>query len=119
MAKNPKFNSLLREMYELHQSKNSDYCGDGPAINPYQNFIDSAATAGTDIESVFLTLIGVKLARIRALRASGKEPNNESLQDSRKDLAMYAALYASWFLPLSYDDRQLASALNGAEAITA
>jgi hypothetical protein len=106
MAKNPRFNSLLREMYELHEKKNHDYAKDG---DPYSNFKEAAAAAGCSVDTVFQVLIGIKQARLRELLASGKTAQNESVQDSRMDLAMYAALWASYHLPLSYDDRQLAS----------
>jgi hypothetical protein len=109
MAKNPKFDQLLNDMRELHASKNSDYCGDGAAVNPYQNFEDAAAFAGCSVNTVFRVLIGIKGARLKALIASGKAPNHESIADSQKDLAMYAALYASYYMELSYDDRQLLS----------
>jgi hypothetical protein len=109
MAKNPKFEQLLNDMRELHASKNSDYCGDGAAVNPYQNFEDAAAFAGCSVDTVFRVLIGIKGARLKALTSSGKPPNHESVEDTQKDLAMYGALYASYFLKLSYDDRQLLS----------
>lgn len=42
-------------------------------------------------------LVGVKLARLRELTSAGKTPNNESIADTRTDLAMYAALWASYY----------------------
>ncbi len=96
-------------MREIHASKNADYCGEGAAINPYQNFEDAAAFAGCSVDTVFRVLMGIKGARLKALLASGRPPNHESIDDTRKDLAMYAALYASYHIELSYDDRQLLS----------
>ena len=89
---NPKFTRLLQDMAETHNLKNADYAhGD-----PYSNFTEAAATAGCSIDAVFAVLIGIKLARLRALAINGTEPNNESIQDSRLDLAVYAALWASY-----------------------
>ncbi len=93
-GRNPKFKSQLQRMAELHDKKNHDYA---QVNNPYSNFEEAAASAGVTVEQVFLTLIGVKLARLKELTTANKTPNNESIQDTRMDLAMYAALLASYF----------------------
>lgn len=119
MADNPAFNSLLDQMRKLHFLKNADYASDG---NPYSNFEEAAAVAEgfTGVDAVFASLIGVKLARLRELTSAGKTPNHEGIEDTRKDLAMYAALWASYYRPvhdavdtpepvntrLSYDERR-------------
>lgn len=94
MAHNPKFHNLLAKMGEIHDRKNHDYAANN---NPYSNFEEAAGVAMgfTGVDAVFAGLIGVKLARLRQLK-SGKEPNNESVQDSFLDLAVYAALWASY-----------------------
>jgi hypothetical protein len=106
MAKSPKFKMLLHEMGELHDLKNNDYAQDG---NPFSNFEEAAefAKGFTGVDAVFAVLIGIKAARLRELTRSGKTPNNESVVDTRKDLAMYAALWAAYSLPFSYDDSRL------------
>jgi hypothetical protein len=106
MAKSPKFKMLLHEMGELHDSKNNDYAQDG---NPFSNFEEAAKVAEgfTGTDAVFAVLIGIKLARLRELTRAKKTPNNESINDTRKDLAMYAALWAAYSLPFSYDDSRL------------
>jgi hypothetical protein len=113
MAKSPKFEMLLHEMRELHSLKNADYAQEN---NAFSNFEEAAQVAagfeGTD--AVFATLIGIKLARLRELTRAKKTPNNESIADTRKDLAMYAALWAAHALPFSYDDSRLWH--NGGEA---
>lgn len=94
--RNPAFSNLLAEMAQLHDAKNHDYAQDG---NPYSNFCQAAEVAQgfSGIDAVFATMIGVKLARLRELTSAGKTPNNESIADTRKDLAMYAALWASYY----------------------
>lgn len=94
--RNPRFAALLAEMGQLHDSKNADYASDG---NPYSNFEEAAAVAEgfTGVDAVFASLIGVKLARLRELTSAGKTPNHEGIEDTRKDLAMYAALWASYY----------------------
>ena len=93
MASNPKFHALLAQMAETHDKKNNDYAHDG---NPYSNFEQAGATAGCSVDTVFAVLIGIKLARLQVLLGAGKAPNNESVQDSRLDLAVYSALWASY-----------------------
>jgi hypothetical protein len=93
-VKNPKFHNLLTKMAETHDRKNHDYAHDG---NPYSNFEEAAVTAGVDVDTVFRVLMGIKLSRLNALTRGGKIPNNESIQDTRQDLAVYAALAASYY----------------------
>jgi hypothetical protein len=92
-TRNPKFHAFLAEMAQIHDKKSHDYAKDS---NFYSNFEEAAATAGISVDAVFMTLIGVKLARLRELMASGKIPNEESLYDTRLDLAVYTALWASY-----------------------
>lgn len=108
MARNLRFEQLLNDMRELHSRKNHDYAKDS---NPYSNFEEAADVAGCSVDTVFRVMIGIKLARLKELLASGKTAQNESVQDSRMDLTMYAALWTSYNMAMSYDDRQLASAL--------
>ena len=97
--RNPKFATLTAEMNALHDRKNADYAHDG---NPYSNFEEAAHVAAgfSGVDAVFAALIGVKLARLRELTSAGKTPNNESIDDTRTDLAMYAALWASYHRPV-------------------
>ena len=88
---NPKFHKLLKQMAEMHDKKSEDYAN---SSNYYSNFHAAAAIAGVSIDEVFAVMIGIKLARLRELKS--KDPNNESTQDSRLDLAVYAALWASY-----------------------
>lgn len=94
--RNPKFESLLDEMRALHARKNADYASDE---DPLSNFTEAAAVAQgfSGVDAVFAALIGVKLARLRELTRAGKTPNNESIADTRTDLAMYAALWATYY----------------------
>ena len=115
--RNPAFSALLERMASLHDSKNADYAADG---DPLSNFRQAGAVAEgfTGADAVFASLIGVKLARLRELTANKKTPNHESIADTRIDLAMYAALWASYHVaePSTvvldsgtrghYDDRQ-------------
>lgn len=92
-AVNPKFHAALKKMAEIHDKKSADYATDK---NRYSNFEEAAATAGVTVDDVFATLIGIKLARLKELLKSGKTPANESVQDTRLDLAVYSVLWLSY-----------------------
>ena len=101
MANNPKFNALMSDMQEMHRKKNEDYAS---AENPYSNFEQAGEVAKgfTDpVDIAFAALIGVKLARLKELKGKGKVPNNESVRDTQLDLAVYAALWASYDYPVT------------------
>lgn len=91
--RNPRFHRLLERMGEIHDRKNNDYAHSG---SPYSNFEEAAQIAGCPVDTVFRVLIGVKLARLTVLLGDGVEPRNESADDSLLDLAVYAALWASY-----------------------
>ena len=95
MADNPRFDRFIEIAQETHRTKNHDYAEDS---NPYSNFEFAAQYAGVPVNTVFDVMIGIKQARLLVLRR-GKSPQNESLQDSEKDLAIYAMLRASYNLP--------------------
>lgn len=94
--KNERFHRLLAVMAKTHDKKNEDYA---EAENPYSNFEFAARFAGVTVEQVFDVLIGVKQARLLVLTNATRPPNHESLEDSRKDQAVYTALKAAYFMP--------------------
>lgn len=83
------FTKALDNIIETHHSKNVDYAR---TTDPFNNFIESAKSAGIKVWQSFENLIGTKEARIRSLRLEEKEPNNESILDTYKDRAVYAIL---------------------------
>ena len=91
---NPKFDRLIEKIRSIHDKKNADYA---TAQNPYSNFEETAEFAGITVDKVFAVLIGIKEARLKELTSSGKIPNNESIQDTRIDAAVYAVLRASYY----------------------
>ena len=91
MADNPRFMKVLEEMRDLHSRKAADYANE----DPYSNFRLAAKIAGTSVERVLMTLIGVKVARLAELTGKGKEPNYESVLDTKRDLCVYSALLCS------------------------
>ncbi len=83
------------------KGKNEDYAKLGSA---FSNFEYSAECAGVKVEDVFMVFLGTKLARLREL-LSGKEPNNESIQDTLMDLSNYADLLALWLMDKEFAER--------------
>jgi hypothetical protein len=94
---NPKYHALLDALADLHDRKSHDYA---QADNPYSNFQYAAAVSepfADSVDRVFVTQLAIKLARLAELTAAGKTPNNESVQDTRRDLANYALIWASYY----------------------
>lgn len=88
---------LVDALRELHDRKSHDYAR---AENPYSNFEYAGLVSErfTDpVDRVFVTQLAIKLARLAELTAAGKTPNNESVQDTRRDLANYALIWASYY----------------------
>lgn len=97
MAHNARFVALLKEMRELHDRKNADYAMPGDPLSNFRQagvLVDTFREAGAEgIDLVFAALVGIKLARLAQL--SRRAPLNESRQDTQRDLAVYAALWAT------------------------
>lgn len=85
----------MDELKELHNRKSNDYAQEG---NPFSNF-ERAAYLGSwfndPVDRVFAILFGIKLARLAEL-SNGKDPLNESIDDTMKDLACYAGLWCAF-----------------------
>lgn len=89
------FEQLMAELKELHESKAHDYSEEG---NPYSNFVFVSTLISkftNPVDVVFVTLIGTKLARLSVLLGK-KEPRNESIDDTLRDLTNYCALWTSF-----------------------
>jgi len=91
--------NILDRIRELHDRKSADYA-DTAEGNFYSNFQYAALVSegfSNPVDRVFATLIGVKLARLQELTKPGRDkPNNESVMDSRMDLATYAAIWLAY-----------------------
>lgn len=92
-----KFHELINKCKEIHDKKSADYASEA---NPFSNFERAAQISSwfqSDNDKVFAILVGVKLARLAEL-LSGKEPKNESIEDSFLDLSNYCLLWGASFL---------------------
>lgn len=82
--------AALDELSITLNEKNHDY----KVNTEFSNFEFAAAISGVNPGDVMLTQIGIKLGRLKGL-ADGKNPKNEAVYDTIKDLAGYAViLYA-------------------------
>lgn len=91
-ARNSTFNKILAEMQAMHDKKNHDYASEK---NPYSNFEESAKFAGISVEQALANLCGTKDARMTQLM-SGKEPKNESKDDTLLDRAIYTVIWLAY-----------------------
>lgn len=95
-----KFNEILNKMREIHARKNHDYAQDN---DPFSNFKRAALISewfNDPVDKVFVTMIGIKLARLAELH-NGKEAKNESVNDSHLDLEVYATLWDAYHQTLN------------------
>lgn len=91
------FSEILKEMEAIHLKKNADYSFD---TNPFSNFeitADLIRNFSRPIDQTFAGIIGIKLARLANLLSNGRTPNNESVDDTFKDLANYVVLWAAYY----------------------
>lgn len=88
------FEAALSQLAELHRRKKADYAIDG---TEWSNFEDTANALGIESvgpqEAIDIN-IAQKMARLKSLRINGRldDPQNESVIDTRRDLAVYAIL---------------------------
>lgn len=89
---------ILNKAAELQILKGQDYTSD-VTVNQFENFERAGVLVSwfkDPVDQAFAVLIGTKLARLSALLSSGREPNNESIEDSFVDLTNYSALWGGY-----------------------
>lgn len=69
--------------------KNADYAEDS---DWQSNFRDVAQQMGIDPVDACDTLVAVKQARLKSLRANGRGPENEAVEDTYLDRAVYSVI---------------------------
>lgn len=75
------------------ESKVQDYAEDNDV---FSNFRFAANAAGVTVEQVFLVLLGIKLARLKNLLLTDREPNNESVDDTLVDDINYNGILKAY-----------------------
>jgi hypothetical protein len=92
------FERAVAGMIETNRRKRQDYAQDG---DPYSNFRDTAELMGIDAFTMLDSArfnIAQKVVRLKSLRQNGRPPNNETVQDTYLDLAVYAVILYSMSL---------------------
>lgn|GEM_PF-1118527 len=84
---------LYKSKLELIKKKNTDYARKNDC---FSNFEISAIVSGMSVERVFLSIIGIKLARALELIMNCGIAENESLEDTLIDLGNYVDLLLLW-----------------------
>ena len=96
----PEFVKTLERLRELHERKNKDYA---TSTNPFCNFDFSSSVCSFALECgckrehlPFINHVTTKLSRLFVLLSSGRNPENESVEDIFDDLATYIILWKCW-----------------------
>lgn len=102
LNRNDPFDAAVWDIVQMNRKKRRDYARDGEWDT---NFVQTADHFGMDIwEAAEFNLVQ-KVARLRSLRANGRmeNPENESVEDTYLDAAVYAlimyALYRNYAAP--------------------
>jgi hypothetical protein len=82
------FNKLVKQMEDILLKKGNDYAN----ADRLSNFKLAGNICQLTPEQNCLSLIATKVARLGVLLNSGKQPNNESINDSVIDLINYGVL---------------------------
>jgi nucleoside 2-deoxyribosyltransferase len=86
----PAIENALARIRKIFASKNADYRDN---TEPWDgNFRDIAKQMDFDRTDATEVLIATKQARLRALRANKSKPNNESIDDTILDRAVYSVM---------------------------
>lgn len=84
---------MVADCIALMGKKSHDYASNQ---NRYSNFEYAAQAAGIKPEQAILSLIGIKVARLTQLVSAGKTPENESVEDTMKDLINYTLILSGY-----------------------
>lgn len=91
---NPRFYQLLEEMAETHDKKSHDYASNE---NPFGNYHFAGQIAAmfshSPDDAGFAGRIAEKVYRLANLEGEGKQPKNESIEDTERDIAVITCLW--------------------------
>ena len=94
---NQKVVEILKQIQEIHEKKSADYAQEGNSFSNFERAALLASWFNDPVDKIFVTMLGIKLARMAEL-LNGKKPNNESLSDSFLDFSTYAVLWYARYL---------------------
>ena len=94
--------AILLEMYEVNKSKRADYTGDRGI---FANFEESGDQVGIAAGKGIEYMIATKQSRLKGLMRPGVKPNNESVEDTLLDRAVYSVLAVCAYANGLYEDK--------------
>lgn len=90
----PTFYNMLQEMAQTHDIKSHDYASNS---NPYGNYEFAGEVAllfkHSPDDAGFASRLAEKIYRLSNLEGTGKSPQNESVADTERDIAVIATLW--------------------------
>lgn len=90
----PTFYALLADMANLHDRKSHDYANN---TDPSGNYRFAGTIANmfsySPLDAGFAGRLAEKIYRLSVLEGSGKEPKNESIDDTEQDIAVITVLW--------------------------
>lgn len=91
---NPKFYEMLEEMAETHDIKSHDYASNSnPSGNYHFAGQVSSLFSHSPQDAGFAGRIAEKIYRLANLEGSGKDPKNETIADTERDIAVITVLW--------------------------
>jgi len=90
------FKELLKKMEAMHDAKNADYAKQEDRFSNFTYAAEVSKDFKDPVDRVFAVMLGVKFARLANL-VGNREPNNESVLDTRLDISVYAALWTAYW----------------------
>jgi len=104
----PAIQRALNEIAELQERKGADYALD---TDPWSNFRGTADHFDLRHYEAAIFNVIQKLQRLKSLRSNGRDPQNEAVRDTYKDLAVYGVLAFAMFLD-EEEQNELANSSN-------
>jgi len=93
------FDRAIRLIVDTHAAKGHDYSFEH---DEWSNFRDTAVFADRPIYEEAIGEILKKVARLKALKARGKEPKNESVEDTYRDIMVYGVLAYAMYIDVTH-----------------
>jgi hypothetical protein len=101
MADDP-IGKIMIQMFEVNKAKRADYTGNRGI---FANFIESGEQVGLSAGEGIEYMIATKQSRLKGLLKPGVKPNNESVEDTLLDRAVYSVLALAAYREGLYDGK--------------
>jgi hypothetical protein len=88
------WDAALIEIHELHVRKSADYAADDSEFSNFEDTAELLGLSGFEALEAAIFNCAQKMVRLKSLRRNGRldEPENESVQDTYRDLAVYSVI---------------------------